>query len=526
MSTRRMARVVRTTLLAFAACSLFWALPGAVLGNTATKSEDTKKGAGILQELGLDQCLEIAMENNRRRPASQFAVAMAEAQHRQALAGYWPQVSVKGSYLHTSEAPNFLFPARDIPVAAQSITVPGGATNVTIPANAFGPGFPPQDVRMPVSYPGQTITTQAGRMPVPAQDVKLLDPDSYTVSLNATWLLYDGGMRKGLRDQARGWLEAVKQEARRTDLEISDSVTRLYFGGVLARQLHQLGKDTLERMQTTLSLTETMYKEGSGAVKKTDYLDNKVIVESLCSAVALLEKNEEMAQAALANTMGLPWNASVKPTDREVPFEPAAENLDDLVSTAYRFSPDWNKLEAGIQAAEGAVKTARSGYYPKLAVTGELHKWWNDYNAGLATDRNKEGWSVGIGVEIALFDGFLTYHKVKETRARLDKINEEGFLLKEGIGLQIRDIILGLDAARKSHQATLDAMQTAQENRDLNIRAYQHELVETEKVIRAQIIEALMSAQHFKTRYDHVALQSQLKLVVGTEIMKQVQAVH
>jgi hypothetical protein len=32
-----------------------------------------------------------------------------------------------------------------------------------------------------------------------------------------------------------------------------------------------------------------------------------------------------------------------------------------------------------------------------------------------------------------------------------------------------------------------------------------------------------MSAQHYKTRYDHVALQSQLSLVVGTEVTKQIE---
>ena len=80
--------------------------------------------------------------------------------------------------------------------------------------------------------------------------------------------------------------------------------------------------------------------------------------------------------------------------------------------------------------------------------------------------------------------------------------------------------ILGLNAAQKSHRATLDAMHAAVENRDLNTRAYQNELVETEKVIRAQLVEALMSAQHYKTCYDHVALQSQLNLVVGTEVWK------
>ncbi|MFH0725134.1 MAG: TolC family protein [Pseudomonadota bacterium] len=221
--------------------------------------------------------------------------------------------------------------------------------------------------------------------------------------------------------------------------------------------------------------------------------------------------------------MGLPWKESVKPSASEIPFTPCAGDLEKLVGSAYRFSPDWAKLEAGIRALEGAVRTAKSGHYPKIAVTGEVHRWWNDYENGMATDTNKEGWSVGVGMEIPLFDGFLTRNRVTEAESRANKVKEEQFLLKEGIGLQIKDIFLGMSAARKSYQATLDAMTSAQENRDLNTRAYQNELVETEKVIRAQLMEALMSAQHYKTRYDHIALQSQLDLVVGTEVLKQLE---
>jgi hypothetical protein len=38
-----------------------------------------------VRTLTLEQCLEIALKESHRRPASQFSVAMAEAQHRQAL---------------------------------------------------------------------------------------------------------------------------------------------------------------------------------------------------------------------------------------------------------------------------------------------------------------------------------------------------------------------------------------------------------------------------------------------------------
>ncbi|MBI5382928.1 MAG: TolC family protein [Opitutae bacterium] len=468
----------------------------------------------------LDQCLKVALETNRRRPASRQAVAAAEAQHRQVLSAYWPQVNASGGYQRQDQAPNFLFPSAAIAVPAQSISTPGGAAMVTVPAGVLGPTA----VQLPVTFPGQTIVTPAQTMPIPEQNIRLMNPDSYLASVHATWLLYDGGMRKGLRDQARAGVDAARQDARRTDLEIVDSVKRLYHGAVLARQLHQLGKDTLARMGATLNLTETMYKEGSGRVKKTDFLDNKIMVDSLRSMVALLEKNETMAQCALAYTIGLPWNASVTPADREMPHTPFTGNLEQLVAGAYQLNPDWNKLEAGLRAAEGAVLHARSGHQPKIALTGEVHKWWNSYHAGMATDRNKEGSSIGLGVELPLFDGFLTRNKIAEARARLQKLKEQQILLKEGLGIQIKDLFLGLQAAQKSYQATLDAANAAQENRDLNTRAYQNELVETEKVIRAQLMEALMSAQHLKTRYDFLALQSQLDVLIGAELLRQLGA--
>jgi outer membrane protein TolC len=451
-------------------------------------------GTGLVrQEAGFEECLETALQNNRRRPASRFAVEMAEAQHRQALAAYWPQVVLTGGYRRVDESPNFLFPAN-------AIALPGGAT-------------------LPITIPG-VGTIPLNNLEVPPQDVKLMDEDTFHASAEARWLLYDGGMRRGLREQTGGRVEMMKQESRRTDLEIADSVKRLYFGAVLAAKLHQVGKDTLERMEATLRLTETLYKEGGGTVKKTDWLGNKVVVESIRSMVATLEKNEAMARAALANTMGLPWNAGVTPADEEMPFDPFQDRLDGLVSAAYRFNPDWAKIEAGLRAAEGAVRSAMSGHFPKVAVVGELHKWWNEYDAGVATDRNEEGWSVGVGIEIPIFTGFLTRNRVAEARAQAAKIEEEQFLLKEGIGLQIRDTFLSLSAAEKSHRATEAAMDAAKENRDLNTRAYQHGLVETEDVIQAQLMESLMSARHFKVRYDHIALRSRLDLVVGTEVLQ------
>jgi outer membrane protein TolC len=189
-----------------------------------------------------------------------------------------------------------------------------------------------------------------------------------------------------------------------------------------------------------------------------------------------------------------------------------------MVTTAYQFNPDWARLEAGLRAFEGAAVTARSGYFPKVAFTGELHRWWNDYTAGAATAANKAGWTIGIGAEIPIFNGFMTRNKVAEARARIDKLKEQKILLREGIGLQIRDLFLGLDATTKSYQAATRAVVAAREYRELTTRAYESELIETEKVIRSQLFESLMAAQQLKARYDHLVIESEISLVVGKEM--------
>lgn len=431
-----------------------------------------------LRRWSLEECLDTALRNNHLRPASRFAVEIAEAQQRQARAGSWPQLDLRGGWQRLDESPNFLFPA-------------------------------------------SRITIQTGlSFPVPEQNVTLMDPTSVLGSLNLTWLLWDGGLRRGYREQAAGQLDMAQVEARRTDLEIVDTVRRYYWGAVLARQLRDTGQLTLARMEATLQLTETMYREGSGKVSRTDFLDNRVMVESIRSIVVGLEKNEAMARAGLANSLGMAWRESVEPADTVIPFTPVAVDPAHLVDAAYEFNPDWNRLEAGLRALDGAGRTARSGHYPRVALAGDLHQWWNDLDTGMATDENKQGWTIGLMLQMPLFDGFLASGRVAEAQARRREVEQRGLLLREGIGLMIKDVLLGLDAAGREYQAASEAMNAAAENRELNFRAYQEGLVETGDVIRAQLMEALMTAQRDRLRYDHAVLRSRLDLVVGTEVAR------
>jgi outer membrane protein TolC len=151
---------------------------------------------------------------------------------------------------------------------------------------------------------------------------------------------------------------------------------------------------------------------------------------------------------------------------------------------------------------------------------------WNSYDGGLSTPQNRDGWSVDFGVKIPIFDGLLTEGRVAEARARINQMKEKKILLSEGIGLELRSMFLEMGASEKVVAATEAAALSAKDDTDLTLRGYQSGLVATEKVIRAQLQEALVTAARDKAIYDHRALQARIEWVVGKNVQSSLSSSH
>ena len=109
--------------------------------------------------------------------------------------------------------------------------------------------------------------------------------------------------------------------------------------------------------------------------------------------VAGLASNRELALAALLNTTGLPYETRLEVKEDEIPYQPYRAHLGEMITQAYQFNPDWNKLKAGLGAAEARILETRSGYLPKVLLTGSLVHLDNSYNQGIVTPNNKDNWT-------------------------------------------------------------------------------------------------------------------------------------
>jgi outer membrane protein len=430
-------------------------------------------------KMSLAQCLDSALANSRFRPAAQQGVVIAEAQLKQARSGYWPQVSAQLSAVRLDDDPNFVMPP-----GLMTLQVPIlGTMNVD----------------------------------VPAQDVKLLDKFNGLARLEFSYPVYTGGLISSLVRLAESGLEIAHIDSRRTDAQIQYDVKRYYYGSVLARNLLRIGLDAVVKLEATLQLTENLYQKGSGKVKRTDYLKNKIIVESIKSVVHSVEQNEKTARAALGNAMGILGSSDIEPADESIPFDPTAVETSASIRRVQLSNPDLAKVNVGLSALEAKRDQANSGFYPRVAVIGNLSHTENAWDYGYVSPRMKDQWMIGIGVAMDLFSGFRTRGEVEEATARIQKLQYERVLLTEGLALQTLQIENQLEAARQTELASRIAMETAAENLDLTDRAYQSDLVEVKDLIEAQILASFAQAQYEKARYDHYEAQARLDLLIGSE---------
>ena len=469
--------------------------------------------AGAVQRFGLSQCIQIALENSNRTRVSRDAVEVALALRQQALSSWWPQLSASVTASRMDQGLNFIFPASTVALPAGAIPIP--ATSLTLPANSLGPGFPP--VNVPLTIPQTNINIPAQNIAIPRQDVKLMDRDHLLTSARIAFPIYTGGLRGSRISQANSGVEVARNEQRRTALEVTYDVRRLYYGVILAQRLASITRDTLARMEATLELTERLYKTGSGTVKKTDYLRNRSMVETIRSMSAEMEAKENTMRATLQMVMGLDLAARIELADSEIPFSPRDVDAQGLIETAFRSNPELKKLESGIRAAEAGVRAARGGLLPKLAIFADTNRLFNKFDAGVMTPQNRFSWMFGAGIEIPIFDGFRATGEMREASANLQKLRHQQALLRDAIALEVRNSCFELIKAQQQQKSAYDAFQSAVENRDLNIRAYQEELVETKDVIEAQLMEALMAGQYQKVLYENMEAQAKLDFAAGRE---------
>ncbi|MES9834367.1 MAG: TolC family protein [Candidatus Thiodiazotropha sp. DIVDIV] len=425
----------------------------------------------------LDQAIAVALENNRLRTISQQSMQIAEEQYQQAKSTYWPSLSLNASFQRRDETATFEYPAQRFDL------MPGM--------------LPPVDI--------------------PTQEIDILGRDTTLYSLDMNYPLYTGGKRSSLIEQARLGVAIAAQEVRRTDLQVVQDVKRYFYAAHYTQQLEDLAEEISIAFEALRDITQAFYEGGSNSVNKLDLLQSKLAYTLASATHAELASKHASALAALAFAMGLDWRAEIRLNNPDYAVAIPQDALENLVEQALDFNPQAQQLKLAVDVYEAKIEEAASDHYPMVGLMASVGGFDNDLDGGLDTDANRNSWTLGIGVTMKLFEGGRTQHRVSAARVGRDQKEQQRLLLNESLATQIKHLFLQTHAAKQQIEITQTAVETARENRDLSSRAYQTGAVKTEKVIEANLMDALVRANHYRAKHDQALHLAEITYLLGRE---------
>jgi len=423
------------------------------------------------EELRLQNAIEEALLHNHKQAISLQERAIAQAKYKASLSVNLPSLDIL-----------LVANRRDEPLVDK--------TNTLFNIEGFG--------TFPVNYEHEVM----GR-------------DTLSAKAQLSYALYTGGKASAYQAMAKSALAYTKEEASLTAETIVLNVRKYYAALLLAQKLETLMQKSVEKMRLIAELTELFYKGASLKVKKTDYLHVKTTLLNMESLLLSFENATELARDALCLEMGRGAECSVDVLEESLDLESKEASLQEYYEKLFIRNHQLKKSKIALDAQAAELQAAKSEYMPKVLLYADIETLYNDGNGGIINGQNNDSWNIGAVVRYNLFNGGKSEAKLEELQAKKLKLKAQRAYLKSGLQLQAKRAYSGLQTAKRQVLVMREALKSATQNSDLNMRAYQEELLETKDVLEAEFMRSLTAAALYKAEYTVRLKRAELDYVIG-----------
>ena len=333
--------------------------------------------------------------------------------------------------------------------------------------------------------------------------------DDWSAGGFARYMLYDGGVRRAGLEAQKAMESGVALDSESIRLDVVYDVHQAFYQVAVALELRTVASHSLSSVEAHLGIAKN--RQAAGDTTEADVLRTQVEVDNAKAELIRTESLIRIAKGDLNAVMGLPAEMPVDiDSDQAALSCPADMNITNLLEQAIRTRPEIAAAQSAIAASHQQVQAVKSAFKPKIYADGSYGR--RDDSASL----EDEAWFAGISVELTVFEGFSTQHKL--TRARAEVVKTEVGL--ERISLIVRKEVWAACArvqeARELVKATITQVHNAEESMRLMAARYQAGAGTVTDLLDVQTSLTAAEARHVQARWNCQQAQSSLGRATGT----------
>jgi TolC family type I secretion outer membrane protein len=230
-----------------------------------------------------------------------------------------------------------------------------------------------------------------------------------------------------------------------------------YFSLLQAKRNSELSREIIKQFERQLDQAKGFFEVGLRP--RFDVTRAEVDLSNARVGLIRSENEVRLSLARLKNAMGVPDAPDFDVID-DLELKRVELTFDEAMSRALDNRQDLRAAGERKKAVEESVESARSGYYP--FVTGNADYTWDSGDSSRSDD-----WSAGVNLTLPLFSGFLTKHRVQESKANLAAFDAGEDIVRQNVIFEVEQAYSNLREADERVPAAELALRQAEENLEI-----------------------------------------------------------
>lgn len=231
-----------------------------------------------------------------------------------------------------------------------------------------------------------------------------------------------------------------------------------YYTLIMNRNLVDVAQQAVKDYQGHVTNVQAQYNVG--LVASSDVLAAKTNLADSETNLVKAQNVANLAEASLNQVIAYPVQTAINTAEHDLQYKPYNVTLEQAKAYALLHRSALVKSALDVKSAEEAVKSAKSGYLPTVAV--KAGRGYADLDGYFGT--STKSWSVGATASWSLWDGGTTQNKVKVATDTLEKAKEANLAAVDNVLLAVQKAYLNLRSAEQTIQSTQTAVAQGQES--------------------------------------------------------------
>ena len=430
--------------------------------------------------LTLEDSLQIAKESNLTLRIAEQGLESSKAQLKIARSSLLPRISSTGNYTYFKD------------VQKSVISAEGGF------------GFPIPDGDM-------------NEMPTPNADseAELIELEfgahhNLQGNVSLTQPIFAWGRFYYGYQAAKLQYDAAEKELNAAANKLRLDVYQAFYRILIAQEFVKVAEQSVDLVQIQLELAEASFN--AGVFTYFDVLRSKVQLANAKSQLVRAKNAVSTAKNTFKTllNMELTEQIAVKGTF-EIPE--VKIQLDELIKLAHEKRPEIAQSKLSEQAGEKQLSATKTRRLPDLSF---FSNYQISHNERL-TEMNRI-WSLGLQINIPIFDGFATGAAIKQNESVLSQLQLGTKQIMSSVEFEVRNAYISLLEAKTLIDVQRETVTQAEESLSLANLQYKNGMITTVEFTDTQL--ALMQAKvnRLQAQYDYIVGFAQLEKAIGQKI--------